>query len=191
MCWTDEERRTSRIVYRARGGIAYADETLMDRDEWDVLWTRMAARVGSGRPLFAMMHPLRQRRAMLRLLCQVCAHPADRTEDGHLWLVPAGHEAGWSAAMDTIHPPLCVACARISVRTCPALRPGFTALRAHSRVTGATGIQFQPGHRFPALAPSDEGEVIGHGDPRARWILATQLVRTLHAWAVVDLDELS
>jgi hypothetical protein len=190
-CWTGEEPRTPRVVYRPGGGIAYATETPIDRDEWGVLWTPMAARVGSGRPLFATMHPVRQRRAMLRLRCQVCARPADRTDDGHLWLLPAGHDAGWSAQRDTIHPPLCRSCAQVSVRTCPALRPGFVALRAHSRVTGVTGVQFQPGHRFPALAPRDDDEVIRYADPRARWTLATQLVRTLHDCTLTDLNTLS
>jgi hypothetical protein len=178
-------------VYRPIGGIAYPTETLRDRDERDVLWTTMATRIGSGRPLFATMHPVRQRRTMLRLRCQVCAGPADRTEDGCLWLRPGGGDAGWSVGRDTIFPPLCRPCARVSVRACPALRPGFLAVRAHSRVTGVTGVRFQPGRRFPALAPGDDDEVIRYGHPRARWTLATQLVRTLQDATVIDLDALS
>ncbi|HEX5404314.1 MAG TPA: hypothetical protein VFX16_18650 [Pseudonocardiaceae bacterium] len=86
--WSGEELRPSVVVNRPGGGIGYADETLLDRDEWGVLWTRTAGRIGKGRPLFTKPHPVRQRRAMLRLLCQVCAQPADRSTDGLLWLLP-------------------------------------------------------------------------------------------------------
>jgi hypothetical protein len=189
--WTGEDLLTASVVRRVHGGIGYADETLMDRDERGVLWTRMAYRVGVGRPLFTKLHPLRQRRAMRRLLCQVCANPADQTEQGSLWLVPRSDGHQWPEDTATIHPPLCLACARVSVEACPAMRVGYLAIRAHSQVCGVTGVRFQPGRRSVALSIDDSDDVIDYRDPAIRWMQATQLARSLHRCTVVDLDEVT
>ena len=77
-----------RIMEHAWGGIAFADETAADRDSDGILWTRITSQPGCGRPQFAVIHSLRQRRAMRRLLCQVCGQPADRNPEGVLWLLP-------------------------------------------------------------------------------------------------------
>ncbi len=191
--WTGEDLLPTRVVRRARGGIGYADETLMDRDERGVLWTRMAYRVGAGRPQFTKLHPLRQRRAMRRLLCQVCARPADRTGQGLLWLVPgADGQDGqdWPEGRVTVQPPLCRGCARVSVGACPALRTGCLAVRAQSRLCGVTGVRFQPGPRCPALSVDDSDDVVDYRDSAIVWMQATQLARSLHACVPVDLDEL-
>lgn len=188
--WTGEESLALPIIRRPGGGIGFADETLLDRDEWGVLWTRTTARIGVGTPLFKDLHPRRQRRAMLRLLCQVCAHPADRDGRGSLWLVP-GDDLDSSDGMTTIHPPLCVGCARISVRMCPALRSRCVALRAHSCVCGVTGLVFRPAQPFPRLTMDDYDDVVGFRDPRIAWTLAAQLARTLIDVTEIDLDRLS
>jgi hypothetical protein len=191
--WTGEELPPATVVRRAIGGIAYADETLIDRDKWDVLWMRTATRIGAGRPLFSKLHPYRQRRAMLRLLCQVCAQPADRNEQGHLWLLPEqpSYGPGWPEEVPVTHPPLCLPCARLSVRMCPALRPTYIAVRAHSRVCGVSGIRVQLGYRSLQLAPKDaEDDIVYHEDSAIRWTLATQRARSLHGCTFVDLDRL-
>jgi hypothetical protein len=180
------------VVARPGGGIGYADETILDRDEWGVLWTRVAGRVGAGKPLFVQLHPVRQRRAMRRLLCQVCTEPADRTKDGTLWLVPGrevGNCDGWPEGAATIHPPLCLPCAHLSVRMCPALRQHYVALRAHSRPYGVTGVQFRAGYPFPqAASQADDEYAVPFSDPAIAWVMATQLVRTLHDCTPVNLD---
>lgn len=192
--WSSETTLSTRVVNGMSGGIAYADESLVDRDEWGVLWARTASRIGVGRPLFTDMHPLRQRRSMLRLLCQVCGQPADWNECGHLWLVakPVTAPPDWPEGAPVTLPPVCVACARASVRMCPALRSGYSAVRAHSTVCGVTGVLFRPGHPFPRLAPSDadDGVVFYFGDPAIRWVMATHRARSLHDCVDVDLDRL-
>jgi hypothetical protein len=191
--WSGEELRPTSVVNRPGGGVGYADETLLDRDEWGVLWTRIASRIGSGKPLFTKLHPVRQRRAMLRLLCQVCARPADRAEQGVLWVLPTDYVAdgrGWPDDIRTIQPPLCTPCARLSIGLCPALRPDFVAVRAHSRVCGVTGVLFQAARRFPVISPLDNGDVIGFRDPAIAWVQAAQLARSLYGCTVVDLDRL-
>lgn len=191
--WTGEETQHHPVIRRPEGGIGFADETLIDRDEWGVLWSRTVARIGAGRPLFKDLHPRRQRRAMLRLLCQVCAQPADRTEQGSLWLVPGSDIGGWDdwpEGMCTIYPPLCEHCARLSVRMCPALRTHCVALRARSRICGVSGLVFQPRHPFPRLAPTDYDDVVPFGHPAIAWTLATQQARTLIDATVLNLEQL-
>src|ERR1043165_6650830 len=78
--WTGEQILHPRVVERAPVGIAYTDETVTDRDRDGVLWIRITTSIGDGRPLYRQMHPFRQRRAMRKLLCQVCARPADHTD---------------------------------------------------------------------------------------------------------------
>jgi hypothetical protein len=186
--WTGEANCPTYVVRRPDKGIGYTDETLLDRDEWGVLWTRIGSRVGVGNPLFKKLHPVRQRRAMRRLLCQVCAQPADHTEEGSLWLVPADERNSGPEGMTTIQSPLCVGCARISVRMCPALRTGAMAVRAHSWVRGVNGVVFEPAGRYPGLSVTDRGEVIAYGDPEVAWVQAVLLARSLYDAAIVDLD---
>lgn len=191
--WTGEEIHPTRMVQRARGGIGYADETLVDRDDQGVLWARIAARIGAGRPLFAMLHPLRQRRAMSRLLCQVCARPADHTDQGHLWLLPERTrcEANWPEGAPVLLPPLCLACAGLSVRMCPALRAGYVAIRADSRMCGVSGVCFEREGLSLRLVPEqDEDDIVYYGDPAIRWVMATQQARSLHDCTFVDLDQM-
>ena len=92
--WSGEKDPPYAVVERPGGGIAYLDESFTDRDRNGVLWFRTPFQQGQGRPEFGRVHPLRQRRTMLRLLCQVCAGPADRTDDGVLWLLQ-DHQEDW------------------------------------------------------------------------------------------------
>jgi hypothetical protein len=192
--WTGEETAQPQIIRRRRGGIAFADEMLLDRDEWGVLWIRSTARIGVGRPLFKRLHPRRQRRAVLDLLCQVCAKPADHTDAGTLWLMPESevHAGEDREGMTTIYPPLCSPCARLSVSMCPALRQSYVLLRARSRVAGVSGVVFRPVYPFPRLMVDDDyPDVVALGDPMLAWTLGCQLARGLVDVAVIDLESLS
>ncbi|HEX5404927.1 MAG TPA: hypothetical protein VFX16_21775 [Pseudonocardiaceae bacterium] len=193
--WTSEQALTAGIIGRGRQGIGYVDETSVDRDRDGVLWIRMSLRPGHGRPLYNQMHPLRQRRAMKRLLCQVCAGPADQTSDGHLWLLTDHRQDwdGWPEGSANPFPPVCLACARLSTQLCPPLRRGFVAVRAHSEPHGVVGVQFQADYPLSGLrlAEDDGGIPVAYNDPVLPWTLATQLTRTLHGCALVDLDQLT
>lgn len=126
------------------------------------------------------MHPLRQRRAMRRLLCQVCGGPADRNEHGVLWLLRDHHDdwPNWPEGMANTYPPVCLPCARASIRECPALRRGYVAVRArHCPIVGVYGIR----HALAgSLATPSGGTIATYEDPGIDWTLATQLVRSLH-----------
>lgn len=187
--WSGERRRAATVRRAgAHRGIIYADEGPYDRDEHGVLWIRSLLRPGVGSPRFGAVHPARQRRAMRKLLCQVCAEPANRTEEGVLWLLSDAREdwPDWPENMAATHPPVCLPCAEKSRRLCPSLRPGNVAVRVRSpQVEGVFGIRYAPG--FPE-AVAVAAEIVPYDDARVRWILASQLVTGLHDCTFVDLE---
>ncbi|WP_460397846.1 hypothetical protein [Actinophytocola sediminis] len=171
-------------------GIGYLDETAVDRDSSGVLWCRAPFQPGQGRPLFGRVHPLRQRRAMRRLLCQVCGGPADRGEDGVLWLVRDFREdwPGWPERMAVTEPPVCLACARLSLRVCPALRQGAAAFRARQfPVVGVRG-ELCTGGRVPR---SLGDQLVAFTDRAIRWVRASNLLRELHDCTLLDPNRLA
>jgi hypothetical protein len=189
--WSEETEPPTPVIERPGRGIGYLDETIHDRDRHGVLWLRALSRPGEGQPLFAKVHPLRQRRAMRRLLCNVCGQPADRTEDGVLWLLK-DHRTdwpGWPQAMAVTEPPVCLPCVRLATRLCPALRrEGAAAVRARNApISGVHGTLF----RCEAGLPVAMDEVtVAYGDPRLRWLRAAKLVRELQDCTIVEPDEL-
>ena len=146
--WTGERAIPAAVVARLDGvGVRYADEGLADRDRLGVLWTRVESRPGVGRPLFGQLHSTRQRRAMRRLLCQVCGGESDRDDRGVLWLTRdyRGDWPGWPARMATEDPPVCLACARVASRLCPSLRKGHVFVRSRTHpVVGVRGVRYAP-----------------------------------------------
>jgi len=111
-------------------GLFYDDETIIDRDQYDILWTRELI-LKSGRPEWAQVHSHRQRRCMRKKLCQVCAHPLDK---GPYNFVLSNDEYGASFFDGTTStPPVCDECAEVAPSLCPHLsRAGFTTLRVRS-----------------------------------------------------------
>src|SRR5262245_53082651 len=127
--WSGERAVRTPVVAKGRWGIGYQRERPGDRDSYGVLWTRYVRAPGVGTPNFSSVHPARQRRAMRLLLCQVCGGPADRNEQGILWLLDDARYA-WSGEEPTGHPPICLRCAVPASRSCPYLRRyGRLALR--------------------------------------------------------------
>lgn len=185
--WSAERDCSPEVVLRPDGGgVGYAGEGPTDRDAHGVLWRQVTGRRGQGRPLFGRVHPLRQRRAMRRLLCQVCGGPADRNERGVLWLLDSDHRdaraPGWPENLDiTPHPPVCLPCAATADRLCPTLRGRFAAVRVRRpRLHGVYGVLRHPAH--PAA-----DRFVPYGDPLARWTVAAQLLMELDGCAFVDL----
>ncbi|MEV7683304.1 hypothetical protein AB0O64_32890 [Streptomyces sp. NPDC088341] len=186
--WSAERIPPPLVTARPRLGIAYADEDLYDRDQEGVLWARSLLKQGQGQPEFGRVHPLRQRQAMRRMLCQVCAGPADRNEQGWLWLLSdyRGDWPGWPELMGSPHPPLCLPCAGKSVRVCPSLRGRFVAVRVKEpRITGVLGARYLP--HDPLLGPVEQ-VTLHYRDPAVRWVVASQLLARLHGCTFVDLE---
>ncbi|WP_459709728.1 hypothetical protein [Actinophytocola sp. KF-1] len=179
------------MVERLGGGVGYRDEVVADRDRRGVLWFRTPFRPGEGRPVFGRVHPARQRRAMQRLLCQVCAGPADRTEGGVLWLMTDHREdwPSWPDGMGMTEPPVCVPCVGLSVRLCPALRTRAVVVRARTYpIAGVHGGLYRAGSRGPV--PVGEA-VVAFDDPAIRWVRAVSLVRQLRDCTIIPIAELA
>ncbi len=185
--WSAEQAPRSVLVARP-DGIGYADESVYDRDEHGVLWERKPLRRGVGRPLFAEVHPLRQRRAMRRLLCQVCGGPADQSDYGVLWLLQDHREdwPGWPNRMGVTEPPVCVPCVGLSVRLCPALRRRAVVVRVGScPVAGVGGVLYEPGFPPVAVGPAS---VELDDEPAIRWVIAAHLIRRLGESRIVPME---
>ncbi|WP_084477312.1 hypothetical protein [Actinokineospora enzanensis] len=175
--WSSEtEAPKPKVIPRSRG-IGFADETMTDRDTRGILWARTPSTPGHGKPMFAAVHSLRQRRAMRRLLCQVCGGPADRNANGVLWMLRdfRADWPDWPAGMGVTEPPICRACAEHSARVCPALRRGYALVRvADCTVIGVHGITYNPRH-----SEKSEAGIREFTDYRLPWTVAYTLVREL------------
>lgn len=188
--WSAEQDLPCRLVELPGCGVAYEDELLGDRDAHGVLWQRAAMRPGVGRPEFGKVHPLRQRRAMRRLLCQVCAEPADRNDSGVLWLMRDYRDdwLHWPEGMGAVEPPVCGPCVELSLKLCPALRRGAVAVRAAEfEIAGVRGALYRKGEvgRGPTGAV-----IVTYDDLEVRWIVASALVRELRSCTIVPFEEL-
>jgi hypothetical protein len=176
------------VVRRDRRGIAYANERRYDRDENGVLWMRTLSEPGKGRPQFGKIHSLRQRLAMGRLLCQVCGGPADWNADGVLWLIDAAPDdpSLGRGPEHTAHPPVCLPCARTSLRLCPHLRRASVAIRVRDVApAGVSGAVYVPAHPKPVAVDAMD---FRDGDPRLAWMLGSQLIMELRDFTVIDLE---
>jgi hypothetical protein len=190
--WSAEQDLPCNVVVERSGlGIGYTDELPGDRDAHGVLWHRAAIHHGVGRPEFGKVHPLRQRRAMRRLLCQVCAGPADRTDAGVLWLLRdyRGDWPRWPEGMACVEPPICVPCVPISLKLCPALRRGAVAVRVREfEVAGVRGVLYRKGASGPVAV---EAGNLFYGDPDIRWMVASALIRELRGCTLVPIKDLT
>ena len=169
--WSAEQDLPCTLVERPGCGVAFADELLVDRDSCGVLWRRSSVRRQVGRPDFGRVHPLRQRRAMLRLLCQVCSGPADQTDEGILWLLRDHRDdwRGWPEGMASVEPPICVPCVEVSLKLCPALRRGAAAVRVRKfPIVGVRGALYRKGVFAPVAT---EAVNVAYDDPAVRWLV--------------------
>lgn len=189
--WSEEQDSPHQLVGRPGHGIGYADELWGDRDAEGILWQRTAVRHEVGRPEFGKVHPLRQRRAMRRLLCQVCAGPAHRNEDGVLWLLRDYRNdwPGWPNGIASTEPPVRIPCVATSLRLCPALRRGAAAVRVREfEVAGVRGALYRKS-TFGLTAV--DAVNLAYDDPDVRWIVASALIRELQGCAFVSLADLT
>lgn len=187
--WSNEPSLSPPVLARLGLGVYYADELLTDRDSHGVLWQRAGMQHGVGRPEFGRVHPLRQRRAMRKLLCQVCAEPADRNIDGVLWLLRDYRDdwACWPEGMGCVEPPVCASCIPISMRLCPALRRGAVVVRVREfPISGIRGALYRYGQAGLVAA---EDATLPYEDPEVRWLVASALVRELKDCTVLPLGE--
>ncbi|MEU2854105.1 hypothetical protein [Streptomyces syringium] len=171
--------------------LAYKVMQPEDRDPFGVLWARVERDSAKGRPIFNSMNSERQRECMHDLLCQVCAEPASRTEDGWLflhWRMPQDPPT-WPEGSLTNMPPLCVKCARVAVEQCPHAGR-FVPLRVKMpRLWGVSGTAYT--WTGTTWLSNDRIPWLRYGDDSLRSVLASQLIRELRRVTVVDLPRAS
>ncbi len=188
--WSAEHDLPCVLVDRPDNRLGYAQELLSDRDSRGVLWRQTALHQGNGRPEFAKVHPLRQRRAMELLLCQVCGNAADQDDDGALWLLRDFRDdwPQWPEGMASAEPPVCRPCVSVSRRLCPSLRKGVVAVRVRQcPVVGVRGSLYRPGTLAPVAVRAGD---FPYDDPAIHRVLASALIRELRGCTVVPLQVL-
>ncbi|MFD6435874.1 hypothetical protein [Streptomyces venezuelae] len=195
----DDTLLSLRASFTSAGGsrIAYTDERRGDRDPQGVLWARVSQSLDergapTGKPLWRMISPPRQRETMSQLRCQDCRVLA-RTPEGLVFLhstedgVPEP-----STTVLTAQPPVCLQHARMASKRCSHLAEhGFVALLAQSApLYGVIGTP----HRYTAdrsiQVMACDGVPVPYGHADLDWLVASRLVRHIRAFTVVNLDDL-
>ncbi|MYR55500.1 hypothetical protein GTY54_04305 [Streptomyces sp. SID625] len=146
-----------------------------------------------GRVLYACMDPLRQRECMEKLLCQICAQPAE-TSAGTVFVDRQRRDEDQPAQLDRITtdmPPVCPTCLPLSLRHCPFLRRDETVrvlLVRKSVISGVSGTLYRV--QKDQWVPSEEDSYSSYNRPRYPGMLAQRLYRKLRGVTVVDPDNL-
>ncbi|MFE5923557.1 hypothetical protein [Streptomyces sp. NPDC056468] len=175
--------------------LRYTDEERDDRDVRGVLWARCSHTrrdergMPTGTPRWKLMHPSRQRETMQELRCQVCVKPA-RTPLGFVFLAGPNDYERDATSIITGQPPVCPKHARAAARLCPHLdsRPMVFIARS-APLYGVHGTLYGYGEDgVEVVAAPDQPLPYGHANLRT--FLASQLVRRLQSFRLVDVDEL-
>ncbi|MCZ0207881.1 hypothetical protein OZK63_20940 [Streptomyces sp. UMAF16] len=200
--WSKEQIPAQELVkvHRSSGTtvLGLRGETDLER-QFGVSWMRMPATRG-GQPQHGLVHALRQRQAMSRLLCQLCGGPTvgTRKDEWTLFLAASADGHPLLSGERTESPPVHAVCARLSVEHCPPLRTrGWTAaLVRRTPVWGVAGHVYDPLtlQRLPGAPQHRDGmhRIPFTDSRRIRWTLAARLVITLgDVVPVTDLEALA
>ncbi|MEU6351095.1 hypothetical protein ABZ896_17445 [Streptomyces sp. NPDC047072] len=126
---------------------------------------------------------------MQAMRCQVCQAPA-RTPLGFVFLAGPHDQDPTQPAILTNQPPVCVKHARIAARFCPHLDGRPTVFLATSfPLYGVLGTLYGLGRDGVTVLDQPEAP-LPYGHPSLPTFLASQLVRSLKSFRVMDLDEL-
>lgn len=189
---TDKGPRKAELTveFAAKGPrLAYKHTRPEDRDSHGNLWVRMAEDGGPGRVLYDSMHPNRQRVCMERMLCQICAEPADRDRLGWLFIDWRREDSPptWPENSITSMPPLCAEHVRVSLSQCPFLRRAEHAVvrvrKPH--LYGVSGTLYRL--TDAGWLASDCDVLFPYSKPRHPGLLASRLHRELRGVTVVNL----
>ncbi|WP_331733927.1 hypothetical protein OG345_40790 (plasmid) [Streptomyces sp. NBC_01220] len=155
-----------------------------DADGW--LWKPMLDTPGAGEPKLGTVNGPRQKRAMERLLCQVCGNPVVRNALGYPWLLEDHRgERKWPERELTTHPPVCPPCQPISANHCDHLRAGVVSVRVGRVLTDGVYGQLYTPTRIPE--PFGKKTILFADDAPRRWMLGGQVAATLLDVTIVDM----
>lgn len=178
--------------------LAYQDETPEDRGPRGELWARCSQSLNTagkptGKPQWRLVNPTRQRAAMQQLRCQISFCPA-KAARGYVFLAGASEDPSQRPGepVRTAQPPVCLEHVRPAVELCPHLRKGHVAFLARATsVWGVIGSRYRlTATGLEPLPVEDDDAPVAYGHSQLGWFLASQLVRELHDYEVVELDDL-
>ncbi|MCN9241884.1 hypothetical protein NGF19_13965 [Streptomyces sp. RY43-2] len=171
-----------------RGRLGFEDETDHDRDSFGVPWVRptILPKARRGSPRLKTIHPYRQRRCMLDLLCQICRRPTSPDYEGPYLFLAKSMGGPITEGETTGSPPVCVPCAAISVQLCPAIRGQFTAAWVqHAPFWGVVGNVYDP----KTLQVRAVMANVRRESPLAAWTVASRMVVELQGVRPANLAE--
>ncbi|GAA0913623.1 hypothetical protein GCM10009549_27110 [Streptomyces thermoalcalitolerans] len=173
----------------------YRDEDPRDRPMQNVLWARCGFNpvdrhgMPTGEPQWKLMHPYRQMMTMRTLRCQVCSGPA-RTPLGFIFLAGPKDEDPARPTICTNQPPVCPKHVRASAVLCPHLEKNPMVFLARSApLFGVHGVIYglDADNQVRVVARPDHALPFDH--PNIPTVLASQLIRRLSSFQVMDPDE--
>ncbi|WP_405933660.1 hypothetical protein [Streptomyces sp. NBC_00827] len=124
------------------------------------------------------------------LRCQVCAEPA-RTGLGFIFLAGPQARRSQEATILTDQPPVCARHVRAAARLCPHLEGNPTVFLARSApLYGVHGTVYGIGDQGVQVVASPD-HPLPYGHTNLSTFLASQLVRRLHSFRILNLDELT
>lgn len=177
--------------------LGYTLEEPEDRDPEGVLWARTLENPvvngeREGAPRWSDVHPLRQRRTMMLLRCQVGDCPATRPDGSRLFLFAESTGMPDGEPMLTAKPPVCERHALVAARLCPMLGPDpYAVVVKRARLFGVSGVRYEYTLRGPRVVEESHDDPVPYGTfPHQNWILATQMWRQLHDYRTCRLSDL-
>ncbi|MCX5420563.1 hypothetical protein [Streptomyces sp. NBC_00078] len=195
----EEAAPTNLHILRRRGGsglrLFYGDEDPRDRPVRGMLWARCSFNHGGdgvpvGEPLWRFVHPYRQMATMLAGRCQICTRPA-RTPLGFIFLAGPKDEDPTKPYILANQPPVCARHVRTTAKLCDHMEGNPMVFLANSApLYGALGSVYGSGTDGDVRVVSSPEKPVAFSDPRAPLLLASQLVRRLSLFRVLDVDQL-
>lgn len=194
----EEAAPNNLVIFRHRSGarLYYRDEDRRDRPVRKVLWARCAFSpvdcngMPTGEPQWKLMHPYRQMMTMFGLSCQVCTKPA-RTPLGCIFLAGPKDEDARQLSILTNQPPVCPKHVRTAAALCPHLEKNpMVFLASSAPLYGVHGTIYglNANQEVHAVAQPDTALPFAH--PNVPTLHASQLIRRLSAFRVLDMGEL-
>ncbi|MFI7644298.1 hypothetical protein [Nonomuraea sp. NPDC049400] len=166
--------------------LSYVDAVPQD-SMLGALWSRQGLH-RRGRPEWKLVNSIRQRNAMLRLLCQVCGESAVGPDGRVSWVLADDPDDTSTSKGYTNAPPTCAACIPEALVACPRLRRGAAVYTVGSAEPyGVLGDFWRPTRHGPvetqrnAVVPLDAFW-------RLEYTLAKQLLVVLDDLRPMPLD---
>jgi hypothetical protein len=188
--WSSEKEDVGKVGLEGDGNIDGP------RDQRGIFWQPYGDTMGVGRPLFAEVHPIRQKMCMEGPYCQVCG--TKMPNKNVPWIVPPATNSEWDRDLSspdsrpfiTHTPPTCRDCWPVAMTLCPHLKAHhfFKLIVKDYSIAGVFGDHFWRAHPFAPIQ-GEQGLVLRFGNSQhaeaRKGFVAKQLVVAINRWKVV------